>query len=63
MKIFLMASIFQQLFRTGVASWKMTHKNKHVNDLPDHILRDIGWLDPYDEQAPTQVKKAEQNRA
>lgn len=56
------AARVRQWFRTVVVLRKTTGKKKHVNDLPDHILQDIGWPDSYNERLLTPVKKNEESR-
>lgn len=59
---FAVAARVQQWFRTVVVLRKTTGTKKHVNDLPDHILRDIGWPDSYYERLLMPVKRAEKSR-
>jgi uncharacterized protein YjiS (DUF1127 family) len=38
-----------QLLSNLATFWREAHTNRHVNELPEHILKDIGWPDAYAE--------------
>lgn len=37
----------QRLFSSFVGFWQRIHLKRHINELPDYILMDIGWPDAY----------------
>ena len=37
----------KRLFSAFVGSWQRLHVKRHINELPDYILKDIGWPDAY----------------
>lgn len=58
---FAVVARVQRWLSTVVNLRKTMGKKKHVNDLSDHILWDIGWPDSYCERLLTPLKRAEQS--
>jgi uncharacterized protein YjiS (DUF1127 family) len=43
--------------------WRNASTRRHVNELPEHILKDIGWPDAYAEQSTGDSRNGHAGRA
>lgn len=43
--------------------WRNVRTRRHVNELPEHILKDLGWPDAYAEQSTVDSRNGDAGRA